>query len=168
MIKNDKMSSTKAKEVKSMEDMLKQENIKIVDKVDNWEDAIRISVKPLVEGGYVKNSYIDNIIASTYELGPYYVLVKDVAFIHGRPESGVLKKQLAVTLLREPVIFSEKTYPVRLLIALAATDSESHIDTMRTLATIFMDEHKVEEIVNAKTEEEIYQMFLKAGRETQE
>lgn len=148
-------------------DMLKKENVRKFDKVETWEDAIRISLQPLVDGGYVKTSYVDNVIECTYQMGPYYVLAKDIAFIHGRPESGVLKKQLAVTVLKEPVIFSEKSYPVRLLIALAATDSESHIDTMRALATIFMDERRIDEIVSAKTVEEIYESFLKAEAEAE-
>lgn len=169
-IAGDKINSTKTKEVskKMIEDMLKRENIRILDKADTWEEAIHVSLKPLVDGGYVKTSYIDNVIESTHKMGPYYVLTKDIAFIHGRPDSGVLKKQLAVTLLKEPILFSETTNPVRLLIALAATDSETHLDTMRVLATIFMDEERIDKIVRAKSEDEIYQLFIKAEQETEE
>lgn len=151
-----------------LKEMLKLENVQIKEQVENWQAAIHTSLEALVSGGYVTPGYIDQIIESTYHYGPYYIIAKDVAFIHGRPEAGVLKKQLAVTLLRNPVSFSEDSEPVRLLIALAATDSESHMDVMKTLATIFMDETRVTEIVNAKTEEEIYQMFLKAEKETEE
>lgn len=151
-----------------IEEMLKPENVQIMEKVEDWKDAIRVSLKALVDGGYVEERYVDNVIESTIHFGPYYVLTKDIALIHGRPEEGVLKKQLAVTLLREPVQFSTDGYPVRLLIALAATDAESHSDVMKVLATVFMDESKIDEMVHADTKEQLYQLFLKAEKEMEE
>lgn len=143
-----------------IEDMLKPENVRIAQSVDTWEDAIRLAVKPLEEGGYVEPRYADEIIRATNEMGPYYVLTEDVALIHGRPEDGAIKGQLAVTLLREPIQFSEDSFPVRLLVALAAEDANSHIDTMRVLASIFMDEGKIAEIAALGTAQEVYQAFM--------
>lgn len=151
-----------------LREMLKLENVRILEKTEDWRRAIHESLKTLVDGGYVESRYIDNIIESTVRLGPYYVLAEDVALIHGRPEEGVLKKQLAVTVLRKPVRFSENGYPVRILIALAAEDSESHLDVMKIIATILMDESKIQAIANGKTEEEIYQLFLNAEEEIEE
>ena len=42
-----------------MKDMLKLENVKIVDHVKDWIDAIHVSVKPLVDQGYCESRYID-------------------------------------------------------------------------------------------------------------
>lgn len=151
-----------------LNEMLKLENVNIHEEVENWRQAIEISLRPLVDGGYVEECYINNIIESTLRLGPYYILAKEVALIHGRPEEGVLKKQLAVTVLRKPVQFSESSEPVRILIALAAVDSESHLDVMKTIASILMDERKITDIVNGKTNEEIYQLFLSAEKEVGE
>lgn len=149
-------------------EVLKPENVKIVEQVADWKEAIKISLEDLVADGSVEERYIDNVIESTIHYGPYYVLTQDVALVHGRSEEGVNRKQLAVTLLRKPVQFSEKTYPVRLLIALAATDSESHLDVMRVLASIFMDESKIKEMVEADTKETLYQLFLKAEENIEE
>lgn len=143
-------------------DMLKKENVQIIQNVSDWKEAVRVSIQPLVDGGYVEPRYIDGVIENTIEYGPYYVLAEDVALIHGRPEQGVKEKQLAVTVLREAVQFSETSFPARLLVTLAATDGESHIDVMRGLANIFMDEEKIKEIVNAKSADEVYQLFLEA------
>ena len=148
-----------------IKEMLKKENIQIIHRVADWKDAIRVSLQPLVAGGYVELRYIDGVIDSTIKYGPYFVLTEDVALIHGRPEQGVIKKQLAVTLLREAVHFSEDGYPVRLLVALAASDSESHIDVMKVLASIFMEEDKIRAITEAETEEEIYGLFVRASEE---
>lgn len=141
-------------------EMLKRENVKILDRVDDWKQAIHVSLEPLVRGGYVESRYADEIIRSTEEMGPYYVLTEDIALIHGRPEQGVIKKQLAVTVVREPIQFSEDCFPVRLLIALAATDANSHLDVMQVLASIFLDESKIRELVEAQSTEEIYNFLL--------
>lgn len=55
-------------------EMLKRENVKILDRVDDWKQAIHVSLEPLVRGGYVESRYADEIIRSTEEMGPYYVL----------------------------------------------------------------------------------------------
>lgn len=149
-------------------DMLKQENVQIVDHVSDWKEAITVSLQSLEEQGYVTSEYGKSIIQITEDMGPYYVLTEDVALIHGRPESGVLKKQLAVTVLRNPIKFSEDGYPVRLLVALAATDSESHLSVMQTLAELFMSEGAINDIVNARSAQQIYEYLVEFDRKVQD
>ena len=45
-----------------MEDMLKRENVQIIEKVSDWEESVHVAVQPLVDQGYVKSDYIDGII----------------------------------------------------------------------------------------------------------
>ena len=144
-------------------EMLKRENVRLADSVDSWQDAIKRAIAPLSEGGYVEDRYADEIIRATNEMGPYYVLTEDVALIHGRPEDGCIKGQLAVTVLKKPVKFSEDSFDVRLLVALAAEDSNSHIEAMQVLAGIFMDEDKIAQIVALDDADEIYQEFMGAA-----
>lgn len=145
-------------------DMLKVNNIQIIDSVHDWKEAIHISLDPLLRGGFITEGYERAIIDSTNKYGPYYVLAEDFALIHGRPEEGVIKKQLAITLLREPIIFAEDSFPVRVLIALAASDSNSHLDTMRVLSSIFIDEDKIKELVEATEPQQIYDLLIQAEK----
>ena len=144
--------------------MLKRENVQIVEKVDNWEDSVHVAVQPLVDQGYVESAYIDGIISNAKEFGPYFVLCPDLALLHARPDQGVLKQQLAVTVLREPVRFKEEGPDVRLLVTLAATDANGHIDVMRQLATMFGDPDNITKIVEAKTADEIYDFFVNSDK----
>lgn len=143
-------------------DMLKEENVQLVQSVRNWQEAIRTSVRPLVIHNYVEPRYIDGIIENTNRYGPYYVLAPDLALVHARSDQGVIEKQLAITVLKEPVKFSKEGYDVRLLVVLAAEDGESHMNTLRKLALIFTDETRIHSICEARNEHEIYQMFLAA------
>jgi len=144
----------------TIEDLLKPENVQIMDGVSDWREAVRISLAPLERGGFVETRYAENIIADTLEIGPYYVLTDDIALIHARPEEGALKKQLAVTLLRRPVSFGEGMNSVRVLFALAAEDPNSHIEAIRLLANFCMDEEKVKRLIACVSSEEIYCLIM--------
>ncbi|QWT17660.1 PTS sugar transporter subunit IIA [Collinsella sp. zg1085] len=144
-------------------EMLKPENVRIEPGVSTWEDAVRLAVAPLEEGNYVEPRYADEIIRATHELGPYYVLTEDIALIHGRPEDGTIKGQLAVTLLKEPIKFEPDGFDVRLLVALAAEDAHAHLDVMRVLAGIFMDEEKIATLVQMSSTREIFQAFTEGA-----
>lgn len=144
----------------SITDLLKPENIQVFERADSWQDAIRLSLATLERNGYVEPRYADNIIKDTLKLGPYYVLTEDIALVHARPEEGAIKKQLAVTLIHEPVIFSEDTFPVRILFALAAEDNTSHIEAIQLLASFCMDEERVAAVIRCTRPEEIYAILI--------
>ena len=120
-----------------IKDMLKLENVQVVDSARDWEDAVRIAVTPLVKGGYVEERYIDGIIDNAHELGPYFVLVPNLALLHARPEQGVIKKQLALTILRKGVVFKEG-------------------QVMRELATLLADPKNIEALAQSQNADEAY------------
>lgn len=142
-----------------MEKMIQQMNIRIKDEVADWKEAISQAVWPLVENGFVESRYADSIIENTEKYGPYYVIAPNIALPHARPEQGVLKKQLGILLLRKPVKFSKDGFDVRLLITLAATDSESHLQTLAKLSDILGDDDRIGKILGAASVEEIYRLF---------
>lgn len=149
----------------SMRTMLKRENVQIVESVDTWEDAVRVAVQPLVDTGFVEPRYIDGIIENAHKYGPYFVICPDLALLHARPEQGVIKKQLAVTILRQGVRFKEGGDPVRVLVTLAAEDADSHIDVMRTLATMFSDPSNIGSLAAAGSADAVYDQFVGAADE---
>lgn len=144
----------------SMQDMLKRQNVQIIEKVEDWEDAVHVAVQPLVDQGYVMPDYIDGIISNAKEFGPYFVICPDLALLHARPEQGVIKRQLAVTVLREAVRFKPEGPDVRLLVTLAGEDANSHIEVIRQLATLFSDPASISKIAEAKDTNEAYQAFI--------
>lgn len=142
-----------------MEEMLNRDNIQIVDACADWEQAVHVAVKPLVDGGFVTPAYADGIIENTHKYGPYFVLAPNLALLHARPEQGVIHQQLAVCVLREGVVFKEGDDPVAVLITLAAENPNDHIDVMKILATMFSDPQKITQIAQAQSVEEIYNLF---------
>lgn len=79
-----------------------------------------------------------------------------MAMPHARPEDGVKRLSLAITVIQQGVHFdSEGNDPVKMLVTLAATDSESHVGAIAQLAELFMNEEHVEQICHAQTIEDV-------------
>ena len=102
------------------------------------------------------------IIKNTVKLGPYYVLCVNVALIHGSTEQGVIKRQIAITLLKEPVKFKEDGYDVRILVTLAATDAESHMEVLQAMSELFESKESTQRVLDASNEKGIYDLFVGA------
>lgn len=144
----------------SLGTLLSQDSIQLRDACRDWEEAVRYACQPLEQGGFVTKEYAPNIIHNTHEMGPYFVLASDLALLHARPEQGVIQTQLAISVLREGVVFKEGDDPVRVLVALASKDPIKHIDIMRSLAGVFSDPTVVQQFAEAQTPQEIYDKFM--------
>lgn len=143
-------------------EFLKPENVQIVEQAKDWQDAIAICTRPLEEKGYITENYCKRIIELTKEHGAYYIVAKDLALVHARPEDGVLRQQLAVTVIRKPVVFDKKeNEPVRLFITLCAQDSSSHLDMLQQLAEVMMDEERVQKCIQMESAKELYEEIVK-------
>lgn len=140
-------------------DLLDGKNVKILEEAKDWRDAIRKSVMPLEEEGFVKPEYKEAIISGVEKLGPYIVIAPLIALPHARPEQGVLKSQVAVTLFRNKVSFDKKDTEVQLFVALAAADSDSHLNALMTISEILQDEEKVAQILQSEDTETLYSYF---------
>ena len=51
----------------AIESMLKRENVQIWEGADSWEEAVKVAVTPLVDGGFVEDRYIQGIIDNAAE-----------------------------------------------------------------------------------------------------
>ena len=146
-----------------MQDVLKRENVQIIDSIPTWEEAISYAVDPLVQSGYAQPCYIDNIIANAQKYGPYFVLCPDLALLHARPEQGAIKTQLGVTIVRQGTVFKEGATPCRVLVTLVATDGDTHIDVMRVLAMMFTNPENIQELALAQDPDQVYKSFMAAA-----
>lgn len=145
--------------------MLRKElknKINIIEKVENWEDAIRTAAKPLLEDFSINKSYIDAMINNIKKFGTYIVVAPKVAMPHSRPEDGVNKNCLALLKINNGVFFDENTDEedkVYLIFILGAVDNSSHINTLTNLMDIIDDEEKIDALVKAKTVDEMINLI---------
>lgn len=148
-----------------IQDLLKKENCRIVERAADWKEAVHISLEQLIGQGYCTGEYEQAVYDSTAEYGPYYVLTENMALIHATNKVGVFTTQMAVTVLKEPVYFTKDGDGVRILIALCAVDANAHIDGMAAVLELFGDNDRSGEILKAQTEEEIYRIFTSLDKQ---
>lgn len=131
-------------------DWLTPDKINVIDAIDSWENAVLLSAEPLLAQDYVTDDYINAIIKSHNELGPYYVLAPGLAMPHARPEQGAIKNGLSLLHIRKGVSFnSTENDPVYVVIMLCAHSGEEHINMISELANIFSDEEKLNRLLKA-------------------
>lgn len=126
----------------------------------SWEDAIKASSQGLLEQGYIKDTYVQSMIDSVKEYGPYIVIAPNIAMPHARPEAGTSKVGFAVMLCEEAVKFSDSPeHHARLFVTLSCVNADTHLLMLQSLVGILGDEKKFEQILNAKSKEEIVELF---------
>lgn len=104
------------------------------------DDVIRKAAAPLYATGKIEARYIEGIIKSINEAGPYFVLMPHVALPHARPEEGALADAIGITTLSTPVPFmSESNDPVKYVFTLSAVGNDSHLETLASLAELMED-----------------------------
>ena len=142
----------------SLTDLLKEELIQQVDSVSNWQEAVGLAAQPLLAHGYIEESYIQAMIASINETGPYIVLAPKVAVPHASPDAGVHQLGISLLQVKEPVDFSEDDdddKKVQLIFVLAAVDSTAHLRALQELALILDDEEAIDSLIAASDPREI-------------
>ncbi len=127
--------------------------IEIIDKVDNYEEAIKMSCDILEKNGVVESRYYDAIKAKIKKFGSYFCIADGICMPHARPEDGALKEGLCVLKLNNSVDFDGKL--IKVFFTLSAKDSESHIGLLRKIAEVCMNEEKLSIIKNSKSKKEI-------------
>lgn len=142
----------------SLKDLVKKELIQQLDKVNDWQTAVRIASKPLLDYGYIEESYVEAIISSVNEIGPYIVLAPKVAVPHASPDAGVHRLGISLLQLKEPVNFGladDEDKNVQLIFVLATVDSSAHLKALQQLALILDDDDIIENLIRAEMPEEI-------------
>ncbi|WP_055667232.1 BglG family transcription antiterminator [Desnuesiella massiliensis] len=134
--------TSKGEEGLMLSDITNETLIKLKVPAKDWEDAIRQSASVLVENNKATEAYVDAIVTTAKESGPYIVITKHVALPHARPEAGAKEIAIGIATLENPIEFgNEENDPVKYVFCLSAIDNNSHLRAMSELVELFeMDE----------------------------
>ena len=124
-----------------IQELLAEDNVSFHYPADTWEDVIRHGGQLMVDAGLVEPSYVDAMVNSVHEMGPYIVLAPGVAMPHARPEAGAKRVGTALVTLDKPVNFgSPANDPVKVAVFLCAPNKDEHIQLLTDIATIIDDD----------------------------
>lgn len=141
-----------------MKSGLLQEHISLKEQASTWQQAIQFAAQPLLEKKQINEHYIDSMIQNVLDNGPYIVIMPDVAMPHSRSEDGAFATAVSVLKLKEGVMFPQDK-EVHLIIVLAAEDNDAHMELLSDMVDIFMDEEKMNRILQSTTLEELKDSF---------
>ena len=119
--------------------LIENNSIKLHQTAASWEEAIKIGTDMLVASGAIEPRYYDNIISKIKEMGPYIILAPGLAMPHARPEEGVIKTAFALVTLKEPIYFDGEDEPVDVLLTLAGSDSDQHMQGLMEITQVLDD-----------------------------
>lgn len=133
---------------------------KFVDRVDSWQEAVKMSTDSLVETGYVAPDYYRQIVDCIETYGPYVVFEHYVAMPHSQEDaSGVHKTSVGFMRVKEDVDFGVDEYGerkvARLFFTLASCNPDEHTDNISSLVDIFTNEPLLDALMQANSPEDI-------------
>lgn len=130
--------------------------IQVVNHITHWQKAIKIAAEPLLTDGIIDKNYIDLMIENIDVNGPYMIVKDYVALPHAEAGIGVEEIGISLLITKEPVDL--KGNDIKIWLVLAATDSESHLDLLKELSKVLIDEEKYNTLLNGN-KTEVLQIF---------
>jgi len=125
------------------------------------EEAIRIAGNLLAEKGYVEKRYVEAMVESFEQNGPYIVIAPQIAMPHARPEDGVLEACISMIHLEKAISFgSTPNDPVKLVFALGASDSEEHLEVLKKLMHLLRNKESIEQLKSASSYEHVRALIV--------
>lgn len=143
-----------------LQTIVEKKHYKFVDRVDTWQEAVKLSTQSLIADGSVAPDYYEQIVRCIEKYGPYVVFEDDVAMPHSQEDaSGVYQTSIGFMRVKESVDFGydedgeHKT--AKLFFTLASCNPNEHLDNIQQLMGIFQNPDLLHALAAADTPEDI-------------
>ncbi len=147
--------------------LIENNSIALQASATTWEQAIKIGTDMLIASGAIQPSYHDAIIQSVKTLGPYIVIAPQLALPHARPENGVNRTAFALVTLQQPIMFDGEDEPVDVLITLAGSSSDEHMEGLLEVTQTIDDEESdtgvdLDKLRRCRSADDVYRVIDEA------
>ena len=140
----------------------------------DWQDAIRKACHPLVDGGFVKDGYSEDVISREMQWATGLPTTPaGVAIPHALKPDNVVDEQIAACRLASPVKFAQsggsaqdEAIDVSLLFILALKDSQAQLHLLQKLMIAISDEAMLTALLRASAPSEFSNIFNSAASAT--
>lgn len=151
---------TLTKENPTLAELVSENYIVKVKRVDDWAEAITFAAAPMIESGGILPEYSAKIIANYRENIPHIVFGKEVAVPHANFEQAVNQLGMCLLIIEEGVRFTEHQF-VHLVLLLATPDKNSHLSAMLQLLDLSANDEDIQQIITAESKEAIHSILHK-------
>ncbi len=144
-------------------DFITKKEIKVIDKIKNFEEGIIEAGKKLENSGAIKKEYIENCIKAFLDQGAYMVIGENTILPHSDDFKSVNKTSYSFLKLKVPFVmkYDETFLNIENIILLASKDGKEHRSSLLDLKNM-IDKYQFEKNMhNCFTEQEILKMLKK-------
>ncbi|NME35314.1 MULTISPECIES: BglG family transcription antiterminator [Fusobacterium] len=136
-------------------DMMSLSRIELIKNVNDWQEAIFLGSKKLVDENMVNKDYADEIIKLINKFGSYMVIQEGIILAHANPEDGVRKTGIGILYVEDGIDFPDKE-KVYLVITLASKDKREHLNGLMEFINIIREKNILKLLKDVKTPSEIF------------
>ena len=134
--------------------LINENNIEILDRLESWSDAIKVSGELLIKQNYVTKDYIQEMKELVEKFGSYIVVADGIAIPHGSIGKNVIKDGAALLVLKEAVKFDDGEM-VNIFIPFATRGKKFHSKLLNEIFDIIKRKNLKDKILSLKTKQEI-------------
>lgn len=139
---------------------LQTELIALDKEAEGPEQAIRAAGELLVQAGAVQAGYVEAMVESYRERGPYFVLAPGIALPHAKAEREGSEASVSLVRLQQPVRFGHQSNdPVDLVFALGSATDADHIGLLRKLTLLLNNPAHIEALRTAQEAADIQKLL---------
>jgi len=151
----------------SLEDVIPEEHIETHVKAGSRNEAIQKSVAMLVNSKHVNPQYSTDIIKHLDKFGPYMVIGPNIALLHSNFENVNVPVSMSITHFDDGIDFGHDRFdPVKVVITLATSQPQIHLNALGQLSQIIMDEDARAELM--KGDKAVIRQLIKKASQSEE
>lgn len=142
--------------------MLLKDGILLDEYANDWQEAVALAGKLLLNANVIKEQYIAAMIENIEKNGPYVVIYPGIAIPHALPEDGAISTGAAIVRLKHTVCFHHEEHdPVKYIIALSIQESDHVGKKLYNLTKLLRTGLFSKNADQAKNESELIQLIRK-------
>lgn len=138
--------------------LLKKENVKFIEGVEDWKEAILQSGNLLVSNRKVTSEYVKEMIELVKKHGPYIVIEEGIAMPHAGISENVLETGISLLVVKEKVALPEGR-SANIFLSFAAKNKNDNIDIMNDLFELITKYKFIDEVSKMKSYGQLEQYF---------
>ena len=136
-------------------EMLSQSRISIIDKETEWKEAIERSALPMIEEGFVDETYPKEIIELINNFGNYMVVQDGIFLGHSGNIDSINKTGISLTFFKKAIDFPDNE-KVRIVITLSSKDKREHLNGLMEFLGVIRRKSLIKEFDKLDTSNKIY------------
>lgn len=141
-----------------LSDFITADMIVVKDSVDNWQQAIAIAAKPLLDKGAISKRYIETMQQQYPSMSPHILLRMNIAIPHSRPQDGVHSVGMSLLKIKNGLSF-ENNRKVHFVVVIAAVDKKQHLNALLQLMKLAEMNDVISRMAKLDSKKEISQLI---------